>query len=258
MYRILIADDEPIERIVAAKMLQRNFGEQLEIVVAENGREATTLFFEKECQIALLDIEMPGMNGLEAAEQIRKQDYDASIIFLTAYDEFAYARRAIGVRAMDYLLKPVPEAELVATIEEAMSLIDKRPKTQREIAEEHLFEEEKQENIRLSAVAEKIRTYIDNHYKEDIALQDVAGAMNYSDAYFCKMFKQCFGKGFIVYLSEYRVEKAKELLADVAANIKDISSEVGYRDSNYFAKVFKRVAGETPTDYRLRILQDKG
>lgn len=258
MYRILIADDEPIERIVAAKTLQRNFGEQLEIVVAENGREAVALFFEKECQIALLDIEMPGMNGLEAAEEIRKQDYDASIIFLTAYDEFAYARRAIGVRAMDYLLKPVPETELVATIEEAMSLIDKRPKVQREIEEEHLFEEEKQENIRLSAVAEKIRTYIDKHYKDDIALQDVAGAMNYSDAYFCKMFKQCFGKGFIVYLSEYRVEKAKELLADVAINIKDVSSEVGYRDSNYFAKVFKRVAGETPTDYRLRILQDKG
>lgn len=258
MYRILIADDEPIERVVAAKTLQRNFGEQLEIVIAENGREAVTLFFEKECQIALLDIEMPGMNGLEAAEQIRKQDYDASIIFLTAYDEFAYARRAIGVRAMDYLLKPVPEAELVATIEEAMSLIDKQPKLQREMEGEHLFEEEKQENVRLSAVADKIRTYIDNHYKEDISLQDVAGAMNYSDAYFCKMFKQCFGKGFIVYLSEYRVEKAKELLADVAINIKDISSEVGYRDSNYFAKVFKRVTGDTPTDYRMHILQDKG
>lgn len=258
MYRILIADDEPIERIVAAKTLQKNFGEQVEIIAAENGREAVSLFVERECQIALLDIEMPGINGLEAAEQIRKQDFDASIIFLTAYDEFAYARRAIGVRAMDYLLKPVPEAELIAAIEEAMSMIDKRPKVQREVTEEHVFEEEKTDNVRLSAVAEKIRTYIDNHYKEDLSLQDVAGAMNYSDAYFCKMFKQCFGKGFIVYLSEYRVEKAKQLLANVAINIKDISSEVGYRDSNYFAKVFKRVAGETPTDYRLRILQDKG
>lgn len=257
MYRILIADDEPIERIVAAKTLQKNFGDQLEIVAAENGREAVALFFEKECQIALLDIEMPGINGLEAAEQIRKQDYDASIIFLTAYDEFAYARRAIGVRAMDYLLKPVPEAELVATIEEAMRVLDKQPKVLRELAEEDVLEEEKQENVRLSAVAEKIRKYIEAHYKEDISLQDVAGAMNYSDAYFCKMFKQCFGKGFIVYLSEYRVEKAKDLLADVAINIKDVSTGVGYRDSNYFAKVFKRVSGETPTDYRLRILQDK-
>ena len=258
MYRILIADDEPIERIVTAKTLQKNFKDLIEVVVAENGREAVSLFFEKECRIALLDIEMPGLNGLEAAEQIRKQDESAGIIFLTAYDEFAYARRAIMIRAVDYLLKPVPETELVAAIEEAMSRIKQHSKNHREFEGTHIFEEEKQENVRLSAVSEKIRVYIDKHYKEDIALQDVAGAMNYSDAYFCKVFKQCFGKGFIVYLSEYRVEKAKELLADVAINIKDVSAEVGYQDSNYFAKVFKRVTGETPTDYRMRILQDKG
>ena len=58
MYRILIADDEPIERTVVAKTLQRYFEDQLEIVAAENGREAVQLFFEKDCQIALLDIEM--------------------------------------------------------------------------------------------------------------------------------------------------------------------------------------------------------
>ena len=147
---------------------------------------------------------------------------------------------------------------MIATVEEAMQLIDKQPKHMREVENEHLFEEEKQENVRLSAVAEKIRSYIDKHYKEDIALQDVAGDLNYSDAYFCKMFKQCFGKGFIVYLSEYRVEKAKELLADVAINIKDVSAQVGYRDSNYFAKVFKRVTGETPSDFRMHCLQSKG
>lgn len=257
MYRILIADDEPVERIVAAKTLQRYFAGQVEIVTAENGREAVSLFFEKECRIALLDIEMPGVNGLDAAEQIRAKDKHAGIIFLTAYDEFSYARRAISIRVTDYLLKPVPEEELVAAIEEAMHQVDIQPKEQRVLREEHVLEEEKQENVRLSAVADKIRGYIDNHYKEDIALQDVAGALNYSDAYFSKVFKQCFGKGFIVYLSEYRVEKAKNLLADVAINIKDISSEVGYHDSNYFAKVFKRVAGETPTDYRFRVLQDK-
>lgn len=258
MYRILMADDEPIERILVTKILQKNFGEQLEIIVAENGREAVQLFKEKQCQIALLDIEMPGINGLEAAEQIRKTDENASIIFLTAYDEFAYARRAIIVRAMDYLLKPVLEEELVATIEEAILQVNKHPRSEREVEMGHVFEEEKQENVRMSAVADKIKDYIEKHYREDIALQDVAGALNYSDAYFCKVFKQYFGKGFIVYLSEYRIERAKELLADVAINIKDVSAKVGYHDSNYFAKVFKRVAGETPTEYRTRCLQDKG
>lgn len=254
MYRILIADDEPIERTVVAKILQKYLGDQLEIFVAENGREAVQLFFENDCQIALLDIEMPGVNGLEAAEQIRRRNSDAGIIFLTAFDEFDYAKRAISVRALEYLLKPTPEAELIATIEEAMRIVDHVPKIQYEVINPHFSEEENNESVRLGAVAEKIRHYIDMHYKEDISLQDVAGALHYSDAYFCKIFKQCFGKGFIVYLSEYRVDRAKELLADIAINIKDVSIEVGYRDSNYFARVFKRIVGETPTEYRIHNL----
>ena len=75
--------------------------------------------------------------------------------------------------------------------------------------------------------------------------------MNYSDAYFCKIFKQCFDKNFTTYLSEFRVEKAKQLLADVTINVKEISDKVGYRDSNYFAKVFKRIVGITPSEYRI-------
>ena len=110
-------------------------------------------------------------------------------------------------------------------------------------------------NVRMSAVAENIRQYIDMHYKEDISLQSVAEKMNYSDAYFCKIFKQCFDKSFIGYLTEYRLERAKQLLADVRINVKDISVNVGYRDSNYFTKVFKRAMGSTPTEYRMEILK---
>ncbi len=78
--------------------------------------------------------------------------------------------------------------------------------------------------------------------------------MNYSDPYFCKLFKQCFEKSFTTYLSEFRVNKAKQLLVDVTINVKEISDRVGYRDSNYFAKVFKRVVGVTPSEYRVLAL----
>lgn len=262
MYRVLVADDEPIERMVVTKKLQHFFPEQLEIIQAVNGREAVELFLQKECQVALLDIEMPGMNGLEAAEKIRETDKTCSIIFLTAFDEFSYAKRAISVKALDYLLKPADDGELQTVMEEAIQLIGRQPK---EISHEAdnmpavapMSQEESQESLRLSAASKKIRTYIENHYQEDLSLQDLAGAMEYSDAYFCKIFKQCFDKSFIMYLSEFRVEKAKELLADTMVNIKDVSSYVGYRDSNYFTKVFKRITGATPSEYRLRILQNE-
>lgn len=94
MKRVLIADDEPIERMIVSRTVEKYFSEELTVVSAANGREAVEQFFAGDCQIALLDIEMPGMNGLEAAEQIRKRDKNCSIIFLTAFDEFNYA----GVR----------------------------------------------------------------------------------------------------------------------------------------------------------------
>lgn len=271
MYRVLVADDEPIERTVVNKTIQKYFKGQLEVVEAVNGREAVQLFFEKKCQIALLDIEMPGINGLEAAERIRQNDKECSIVFLTAFDEFAYAKRAISVRALDYLLKPGADEELVAVLEEAIQIAKENEQRAGEngvqrsaepdgsaAPEEEERLEQPAENVRMTAVAEGIREYIDTHYMEDISLQTAAGAMNYSEAYFCKIFKQCFDKSFIVYLSEYRVEKAKQLLADVVINVKDISASVGYRDSNYFAKVFKRVAGTTPTEYRMQVLRAAG
>mgnify|MGYP000471907576 CR=1 FL=1 len=54
------------------------------------------------------------------------------------------------------------------------------------------------------------------------------------------------------------VARAKELLGDVLINVKDVSQKVGYRDSNYFAKVFKRIAGVTPTEYRMQVLKEAG
>ena len=67
---------------------------------------------------------MPGINGIEAAEQIRKKDKECSIIFLTAFDEFSYAKKAITVRALDYLLKPYDEQELMLVMDEAMRQAD--------------------------------------------------------------------------------------------------------------------------------------
>ena len=187
MTKILIADDEPIERTIIERMIKKNFPENVEIVKAINGREAVKFYEEKQCQIALLDIEMPGVDGLDAADAIRKIDKDAVIIFVTAFDEFDYAKRAISVHALEYLIKPVSEDELVANLEEAIWLTQKTEKKKPVLKAD--LQENHHENIKMNAVAENIREYIAKHYTDDISLQDVAGSMNYSDAYFCKIFK---------------------------------------------------------------------
>lgn len=271
MYRVLLADDEQIERMALAKRLKRHFYGSLDISEAVNGAEALETFKREKSQIVVMDISMPEMNGVEAAERIRSLDEDCIIIFLTAYDEFSYAKRAIVIRALDYLLKPCEEDELVAVMEEAMRLTDKRLNVSGgpfpgvpspgvpspDIPSSDIRREERAEAMprddgdgRLAQVAETIREYIRNNYMKEISMQDAARRMNYSDAYFCKLFKQCFDQNFTSYLTGFRVNEAKKLLKDRSISVKDVSMQVGYYDSNYFAKVFKRMTGMIPSEYR--------
>ena len=261
MLSILIADDEPIERVVLSKMIQKYYSEQLHIVQAVNGREAISLFEQQQCRIAILDIEMPGINGLEAAQAIRKKHPGCSIIFLTAFDEFAYARKAIAVKALDYLLKPCTDEELTAVLDEALRLAEAAQHRQQETepAQEQeqteLQESPETESLardRIRVSRERILDYIHRHYQEDISLQDAAGEFHYSDVYFCKLFKQCFDQNFTAYMAQYRIEKAKELLHSPLINVKEAGERAGYRDANYFTKVFKRHTGMTPSDYQMK------
>lgn len=264
MCRIVIADDEMLERMALRKTIRRHFGDDCEIYEATNGREALEIHRDKQVQIAVLDIEMPGINGIQAAEKIRKTDPACAIIFLTAYDEFSYAQKAIKVRAMAYLLKPHQEEEFVAVLEEAMHLQKEKSQQEGEFAtpqdsvQELDFsaeQEETGENGRAILVSKWIRDYIEAHYMEELSMQDVARAMNYSDAYFCKLFKQCFACNFTSYLTKFRIEQAKQLLLSPSANVKEIGEAVGYGDSNYFAKVFRRYTGYSPTEYRAELLK---
>lgn len=270
MIRILVADDEPIERMVVIKKIRKQFGAEVELIEAENGREVIEQFRENPFQIAVLDVEMPGTNGLEAAAAIRTMSDECEIIILTAFDEFQYAKRAITVRALDYLLKPVSEEELFVCLEEGIQRVSLHQKQSlhpiaeprkvvRDMAEEVpdndlIQEEDKDQPVKIKMISKKILQYIEEHYQEDISLQELADYLNYSEAYFSTVFKQCFDENFTMFLSRYRVEKAKVMLEDVTINVKEISEQVGYNDSNYFTKVFKRITGVTPSEYRRKFM----
>ncbi len=249
MHKILVADDEPIELTVVEKIINENLSDKVSICLADNGREAVDLYEKENCDIALLDIAMPGLNGLEAAEIIRSKHPGHVIIFLTAFDEFDYAKKAIAVKALDYLLKPVDEKELILVLEEALRQVENESKEN--VSENKNFDNTEFSDMKMSAIRTRISDYLESRYMDDISLSDIAGELKYSDAYFSKVFKKCFNKGFIVYLTELRIEKSKMLLEDIFVNIKDISAKVGFRDSNYYTKVFKRMEGLTPSEYRI-------
>ena len=255
MYKILIAEDEPIERKVLRKLLERNLGEGCAVLEAKNGREALCLYEQEQPQLLLLDIELPGFTGLEAARQIREQGGSCAIVFVSAYDNFAYAREAITLRAQDYLLKPYSEQELILTVEEAIRLYgQERPIP---VREHPAPSGEEGESARLSFVRDHIERYIRENYHTALSLQKAAQAMNYSDTHFCRLFKQCFKVNFSAYLTAYRVQRAQERLLGTMDTVKEVGIACGYTDTSYFIRVFKRITGMTPSEYRMNAGQDR-
>lgn len=276
MYRVLLVDDEQIERMALAKKIDRYYGDKVDIYHAVNGREAVAMCGEQKNDIVIMDISMPEMNGVMAAKYIRKMDDECSIIFLSAYDDFEYARNAIKVRALDYLLKPCDMNDLLAVMDTALQKLDKENvfngnsisgKEQNKETEicgsnaNNVRENrpKRTDNVRNSdeqTTIKYLKEYVENNYIYDISMQEAAEEMGYSDAYFSKLFKQYFNQNFTAYLTEYRIKKAKELLSNTNHSIKDISRMVGYADSDYFAKIFKRLVGEIPSKYRENLTEN--
>ncbi len=98
-------------------------------------------------------------------------------------------------------------------------------------------------------VAEAVR-YINIHYASPISAEDVAAASHVSPAYLSKLFKEELEIGFNEYLTQVRLEAAQKLLSETNLSVKEIAGNVGYPDEKYFSKLFRKVTGIKPTEYR--------
>lgn len=99
-----------------------------------------------------------------------------------------------------------------------------------------------------------MKDYIRKNYQRDqLSVREIAEAACLSTAYACTMFKSETGTTINQFISNYRVEKAKQLLADPRLKITDIAAQLGYSDSNYFGKSFKRLVGLSPSEYREKV-----
>lgn len=235
MIRLLIADDEKLEREALAELVQRRFEREVVLEVAENGRKAADTAVLWGADLILMDIEMPGMSGLDAARAVLAQRPSCRVIFVTAYSLFQYAHEAVHLGACDYLLKPVDPDELEASVRRAMRQIETERKLeelaaarpqpeQTETEEEAEDAPEEGENSQTALVMAHVRRYLEDNYMFDLSLDSVGEIL--------------------------RINAAKELLADPFRSSAEVASMVGYEDASYFARAFKKRTGMTPTQYR--------
>ena len=258
MIRLLIADDECLEREALTEMVSRRFEHEVVLETAENGRKAADTAILWGADLILMDIEMPGMSGLDAARAVLAQRPGCRVIFVTAYSLFQYAHEAVHLGACDYLLKPVDPDELEASIRRAMRQIETERKlealapVQPEPKEPAVpaAEPDDAENSQNALVMAHVRRYLEDNYMFDISLDSVGEILHISPAYLSAQFKKYQKMNFLDCLTELRINAAKKLLADPLRSTAEVASMVGYDDSSYFARAFKKRTGMTPTQYR--------
>ena len=260
MIRLLIADDEKLEREALAEMVARRFEHEVVLELAENGRKAADTAVLWGADLILMDIEMPGMSGLDAARAVLAQRPGCRVIFVTAYSLFQYAHEAVHLGACDYLLKPVDPDELEASIRRAMRQVEAERKLEELATAKALpepqdagaapAEDAADEDSPAAMVMAQVRRYLEDNYMFDLSLDSVGEILHISPAYLSAQFKKYQKMNFLDCLTELRINAAKKLLADPLRSTAEVASMVGYDDSSYFARAFKKRTGMTPTQYR--------
>jgi len=124
MYKILLADDEGIELDALSFILEKNFGGQCAIETAKTGYDAVELAERFRPDIAVMDIRMPGINGMEAIQTMQSFHPGILFIVLTAYDKFEYAKEAISLSVFEFLTKPVNRMVFADAMRRAMNRVD--------------------------------------------------------------------------------------------------------------------------------------
>ncbi len=165
MYRVMIADDEGIVIDSMKFIIEKEFGSMCQLDYAKTGRRVIELAEHFRPDIAVVDIHMPGINGIDAIREMKHFCNNTVFIVMSAYDKFDYAKEAIKLGVMEYITKPMDKMKVVGVLKKAMNQID----SEREKRSNELLIKEKLETV--EPIIENGLIYdilLQEHFEEDV------------------------------------------------------------------------------------------
>ena len=238
--KILIAEDEDVIRRGLAKYIKLHTDCFDKIYEAENGQKAIDLLLECQPEFLILDVQMPLKTGLDVMKEAKKAGIHPITIILSGYDEFKYAQQALKFGAKEYFLKPMRASDILACLETLAEEAFGKEKQERET--------ENGENPFVQDAVE----YIREAYAEDISLSGMAEKLGISPGYLSTLLNQQLGCGLNDFLNQVRIERACCYLEQNYLKNYEIAYKVGFKDEKYFSRIFKKIKGISPKEYRMR------
>ena len=242
--RVLLVDDEIMIREGFKRLFDWEAHDCEVVGEAADGMEALAKIDSLRPDIAIMDINIPIMNGLKVIQMSRLKHPDTAFVIVSGYDDFSYCREALRLQITDYILKPVNYEEFGTCIDNLkIALFQSRSSRQEDQQEERTIH--------------GITRYMQEHLAEEISLAVLSEEFHLHPQYISQLFKNEIGVGFLAYLTNIRMEKAKKLLLSSSLSIAEVAEKSGYSDYRVFTKTFKKSEGITPSQYRREFLESK-
>ena len=248
MYSVVIIDDEYWALQTNIKVFNwAKFGFEI-VGETTDVTEAIEIINKKRPDAVFLDINMPEMNGFDLIDRIDMAE-NIKFIIISAYRKFEFAQKAVSMNVFEYCVKPIRTQEADRVLEKLKKILDRERNiidVETEL-ERFMFSTEKISSVQFKKMIE----YIINNMDKRLNLNELASMYSFNPNYCSVLFGRYFKCGFSDFVAKIRILSAAKMLSDSDMKIEEIGLKCGFTDYSYFNKVFKKIMGTTPRDYRI-------